>query len=175
MQGFQMRVHVQSNNAVTEPGPDRRKACKPVCREQLTLSRLHDLDAFPHFHVTCPSTPTIPKLLRASTTRYEYRLLERLLYPQICDCLPVVMEGSSRPPESSIPQCCCGRTDCPFLAHTGTLLEGLERDVQTAARLGQVCPTPSALSLFVFQRTFFQSPDKFLKRYIGFHKSYLHR
>ncbi|XTI92759.1 hypothetical protein V2W45_1472271 [Cenococcum geophilum] len=47
------------------------------------------------------------------------------------------MEGSSRPPESSIPQCCCGRTDCPFLAHTGTLLEGLERDVQTAARLGQ--------------------------------------
>ena len=85
------------------------------------------------------------------------------------------MEGSSRPPESSIPQCCCGRTDCPFLAHTGTLLEGLERDVQTAAQLGQVCSTSSALSLFVFQHTFFQSPDTFLKRYIGFHKSYLHR
>ncbi|OCK75073.1 hypothetical protein K432DRAFT_180784 [Lepidopterella palustris CBS 459.81] len=47
------------------------------------------------------------------------------------------MEGSTRPPQDSIPQCCCGRTDCPFLAHTGTLLEGLERDVQTAAQLGQ--------------------------------------
>ncbi|OCL09809.1 hypothetical protein AOQ84DRAFT_431152 [Glonium stellatum] len=47
------------------------------------------------------------------------------------------MEGSFQPPGSRIPQCCCGRFDCPFLAHTGTLLEGLERDVQTAAQLGQ--------------------------------------
>ncbi|KKY19853.1 hypothetical protein UCDDS831_g05138 [Diplodia seriata] len=38
---------------------------------------------------------------------------------------------------SGIPQCCCGRTDCAFLSHNGELLESLERDVQTAAQLGQ--------------------------------------
>ena len=37
-----------------------------------------------------------------------------------------------------IPQCCCGRPECPFLAHSGQLLDGLEKDVQTAARMGQV-------------------------------------
>lgn len=40
-----------------------------------------------------------------------------------------------------IPQCCCGRTDCAFLSHNGELLESLERDVQTAAQLGQVSAT----------------------------------
>ncbi|KAK8162227.1 hypothetical protein BKA80DRAFT_187249, partial [Phyllosticta citrichinensis] len=33
--------------------------------------------------------------------------------------------------------CCCGNSDCPYLSHNGHLLEGLERDVQTAAQLGQ--------------------------------------
>ncbi|KAK8208617.1 hypothetical protein IWZ01DRAFT_348255 [Phyllosticta capitalensis] len=36
-----------------------------------------------------------------------------------------------------IPECCCGNSDCPYLSHNGQLLEGLERDVQTAAQLGQ--------------------------------------
>ncbi|EOD43659.1 hypothetical protein UCRNP2_9655 [Neofusicoccum parvum UCRNP2] len=40
-------------------------------------------------------------------------------------------------PTQTIPQCCCGRTDCAFLSHNGELLESLERDVQTAAQLGQ--------------------------------------
>ncbi|KAH7394378.1 hypothetical protein BKA66DRAFT_438732 [Pyrenochaeta sp. MPI-SDFR-AT-0127] len=35
------------------------------------------------------------------------------------------------------PRCCCGSTDCAFLAHNGKLLEGLERDVSKAAQLGQ--------------------------------------
>ncbi|KAF1988430.1 hypothetical protein K402DRAFT_391661 [Aulographum hederae CBS 113979] len=40
--------------------------------------------------------------------------------------------------EVSLPkECCCGRADCPFLAHSCSILEALERDVQTAARLGQ--------------------------------------
>lgn len=135
--------------------------CKPVCRGTTRCRACMTLTLFHTFHVTRPSTPTIPKLFRARTTRYEYHLLERLLYSQSCDCLPMVMEGSSRPPKSSILQCCCGRTDCPYLAHTGTLLEGLERDVHTAAQLGQVCSTSSPLSLSVFQRILFQSPDKF--------------
>ena len=39
---------------------------------------------------------------------------------------------------ANIPQCCCGRPDCPFLARNNATLAGLERDVQTAARMGQV-------------------------------------
>ena len=43
-----------------------------------------------------------------------------------------------------IPQCCCGRTqkDCPFLAQNNATLAALERDIQTAARLGQVSEFP---------------------------------
>lgn len=37
----------------------------------------------------------------------------------------------------SIPQCCCGSSNCAYLAHNGKLLEGLERDVSKAAQLGQ--------------------------------------
>ncbi|KAJ4292553.1 hypothetical protein N0V90_009216 [Kalmusia sp. IMI 367209] len=35
------------------------------------------------------------------------------------------------------PRCCCGSKDCAFLKHSGQLLEGLERDVNKAAVLGQ--------------------------------------
>ncbi len=35
-------------------------------------------------------------------------------------------------------QCCCGRPDCAYLEHNNTALGGLERDLETAARLGQV-------------------------------------
>ncbi|KZM22151.1 uncharacterized protein EKO05_0003818 [Ascochyta rabiei] len=35
------------------------------------------------------------------------------------------------------PRCCCGSSDCAFLAHNGRLLDGLERDVSKAAQLGQ--------------------------------------
>jgi hypothetical protein len=46
--------------------------------------------------------------------------------------------GTTIAGSSSIPQCCCGSSDCAFLAHSGRLLEGLERDVSRAAQLGQV-------------------------------------
>lgn len=35
-------------------------------------------------------------------------------------------------------ECCCGRPDCAYLQHNTTALESLEKDVDTAARLGQV-------------------------------------
>ena len=38
--------------------------------------------------------------------------------------------------------CCCGRSDCAYLHHNNIALSGLERDVETAARLGQVRATP---------------------------------
>ncbi|PLB49597.1 hypothetical protein P170DRAFT_447237 [Aspergillus steynii IBT 23096] len=34
-------------------------------------------------------------------------------------------------------RCCCGRNDCAFLHHNNVALEGLEKDLATAARLGQ--------------------------------------
>jgi len=40
--------------------------------------------------------------------------------------------------DGSIPQCCCGRTDCAFRAHSCKLLEAVERDARTAGELGQV-------------------------------------
>lgn len=36
-------------------------------------------------------------------------------------------------------QCCCGQTDCVFLKHNCSVLDSVEKDVHTAARLGQVC------------------------------------
>lgn len=36
------------------------------------------------------------------------------------------------------PQCCCGRTDCVHLKHNGVALDDLEKEVRTAAQLGQV-------------------------------------
>lgn len=47
----------------------------------------------------------------------------------------------SIPTHSSAPatlRCCCGRNDCALLEHNNVALEGLEKDLETAARLGQV-------------------------------------
>lgn len=34
--------------------------------------------------------------------------------------------------------CCCGQEECAFLRNNHDALEGLEKDLETAARLGQV-------------------------------------
>lgn len=34
--------------------------------------------------------------------------------------------------------CCCGRPECVYLENNNTVLGGIERDLETAARLGQV-------------------------------------
>lgn len=44
----------------------------------------------------------------------------------------------SCPPSRDNIQCCCGRTDCAYLRHNGSALDDLEKDVRTAAELGQV-------------------------------------
>jgi hypothetical protein len=38
-------------------------------------------------------------------------------------------------------QCCCGRQSCAFLEHSNAVLEGLEKDLLSAARIGQACKT----------------------------------
>jgi hypothetical protein len=44
-------------------------------------------------------------------------------------------------------ECCCGRTDCAFLKYNCLALDGLEKEVHTAATLGQVrhIPRPTHL------------------------------
>lgn len=45
----------------------------------------------------------------------------------------------SEPPHIPLANCCCGNDACAYLKHNQTALDGLERDVSTAARLGKVC------------------------------------
>lgn len=40
-------------------------------------------------------------------------------------------------------QCCCGNTDCVYLKHNCSVLDSVEKDVHTAAKLGQVRRLPS--------------------------------
>ena len=39
---------------------------------------------------------------------------------------------------SEVVKCCCGRTDCAFLKYNCSALDDLEKEVWTAAQLGQV-------------------------------------
>ncbi|KAJ5558071.1 hypothetical protein N7535_009561 [Penicillium sp. DV-2018c] len=53
---------------------------------------------------------------------------------------PHSSEDLSIPTHSGTPttlRCCCGRNDCALLEHNNVALEGLEKDLETAARLGQ--------------------------------------
>lgn len=43
--------------------------------------------------------------------------------------------------------CCCGRSDCAFLRRSQNMLAELEKDVQTAAKLGQVSYLPLGMFL----------------------------
>lgn len=45
---------------------------------------------------------------------------------------------SNREPAAASLQCCCGRPDCLVLKKNSTVLESVEKDVHTAAQLGQV-------------------------------------
>lgn len=49
-------------------------------------------------------------------------------------------DNSSRCARSTLAslQCCCGRRDCAYLEHNNVALGDLEKDLETAARLGQV-------------------------------------
>lgn len=67
---------------------------------------------------------------------------------------PSIPRPSPSPTSRPSPlQCCCGRLDCAFLKHNNAALEELERDLATAARLGQVRPIPVLpMALFFCKR-----------------------
>ena len=46
-----------------------------------------------------------------------------------------------RHPNMEVPSCCCGRLHCTLLDQNNSALESLERDLRSAAQVGQVCFT----------------------------------
>lgn len=55
-------------------------------------------------------------------------------HPHISGALNIPTHSSA----STTLRCCCGRDKCALLEHNNVALEGLEKDLETAARLGQV-------------------------------------
>ena len=52
---------------------------------------------------------------------------------------PMMASRDAVTDDSDVPmRCCCGRVDCVFLRHNCTLLDSVEKEVHTAARMGQV-------------------------------------
>lgn len=50
------------------------------------------------------------------------------------------IEASANSDATSPMKCCCGLEECVFLKHNYSVLDSVEKDVHTAARMGQVCP-----------------------------------
>ena len=54
-----------------------------------------------------------------------------------CPTLDALLSQSSQGMERPT-ICCCGRQECAYLEHNNAAVEGLERDLQSAAQIGQV-------------------------------------
>jgi hypothetical protein len=117
-------------------------------RHFLLETATHDFNRYPR-----------PLLLRRnyalSTTRHRIRtkrniekgqcLTGQVMAPEVEDLEALIGRipacCSTTTPEL---RCCCGRTDCAYLKHNCVALDDLEKEVRTAAQLGQVCiPHPS--------------------------------
>lgn len=58
--------------------------------------------------------------------------------PDDLDAIMSGTNGSHSPDPDAKLLCCCGRPECVYLENNNTVLGGIERDLETAARLGQV-------------------------------------
>ncbi|KAG9778553.1 hypothetical protein HRR83_002768 [Exophiala dermatitidis] len=61
--------------------------------------------------------------------------------PDAVDTIPTVANETGHSAGDMKLQCCCGRSECIYLEHNNTLLGGIEKDLETAARLGQALLT----------------------------------
>jgi hypothetical protein len=50
----------------------------------------------------------------------------------------LLLQSSGITSSRSAAACCCGRASCAYLSHNNAALDGLEKDLKTAAQLGQV-------------------------------------
>lgn len=53
--------------------------------------------------------------------------------------LSTALDQSQTQPAGTL-QCCCGQVGCIYLQHNCSVLDSVENDVRTAAKLGQVRP-----------------------------------
>ncbi|KAH6667048.1 hypothetical protein F5X68DRAFT_53995 [Plectosphaerella plurivora] len=60
----------------------------------------------------------------------------RLSHDALAALIPSAIAGASQGPTPDL-RCCCGRDDCAFLKYSNTVLDSVEKDVHTAAKLGQ--------------------------------------
>lgn len=61
---------------------------------------------------------------------------------------PQSPHGMSHSTEQS--RCCCGRQQCPYLRHNDSAMEGLEKDLRSAAQIGQVSGLPESLAACLY-------------------------
>lgn len=72
------------------------------------------------------------------------------------DAIQSFLESCGQSETHSIPHlhvpatCCCGNAACAYLKHNQSALEGLERDVRTAAKLGQVSNIITACLIAIY-------------------------
>lgn len=66
----------------------------------------------------------------------------------------LMLQSASIPDNRPSLACCCGRPSCAYLSHNNAALDGLEKDLRTAAQLGQVrIPVDPRLQFHLFCTT----------------------
>jgi hypothetical protein len=83
-----------------------------------------------YIHSACPRLKILSSLSFVESSGSHYPSARGSRAPQHNNSIP----------EPNMPylQCCCGKLECAYLEHNNAALSGLEKDVETAARLGQV-------------------------------------
>lgn len=83
-------------------------------------------------HIQCP-TITMPdsSTPKPTTREHETEIISNLLAQS--HSIP-----NSHPANPQTLTCCCGRPECAYILHNNAALDDLERNIHTAAQLGQV-------------------------------------
>jgi hypothetical protein len=91
---------------------------------------------------------TIAARLYFSSTQYVPASTSGQLHPSVESCESKYHKRAAQNapasndhiPRLTMPylQCCCGKLDCAYLEHNNVALSGLEKDIETAAQVGQV-------------------------------------
>ena len=98
---------------------------RDISRANFATSRFHDFcDRNPGIEIHQPISREDPTRLDATSDNNHIPAA-------------VPSNGSQESPMQNM-KCCCGRAECAYLEHNNTALGGLEKDLETAARLGQV-------------------------------------
>jgi hypothetical protein len=91
-------------------------------------------------HILCPTTAQSSHIIASRWYERAQRTKSIMTSPGHAASLEAAMSQSlSIPAGRPNLACCCGRTSCAYLSHNNAALDDLEKDLRTAAQLGQVC------------------------------------